>query len=95
MKIQLEPRKQVPEHYEHIGDGMSNFDHVIEPWVEDRLKNEQVYITYPAQNFRAMVWWQDGQFYAEVWQYHNHIDTISESSCRDIMINLSNSYGSE
>jgi hypothetical protein len=75
-------------------DIMSNFDHEINPDAEEFLKNHKVYGDYPAWNFHGSVWFENGMFHCEIWQYHSHVDTISESSLAEIMESASDLYGS-
>lgn len=81
--------------YRSIGDSsiMSNFDNKIEENAEELLKASKVYGVYSAWDFNGNVWFEDGKFYCEVWQYRFHIDTIEANSLEEIMEMCSEKYG--
>ena len=74
---------------------MTNFDHSIPRGMEQRLMDGQVG-DYAACNFNCpRVWYDEGKFWAEVWQYGEQEDTISASSLEVLMMKLSDIYGWE
>ena len=74
---------------------MSNFDHTIDDAAERLLKQNKVYSGYPAWNFHGDVWFEDGKFYCEIWQYHNHVNTVEASTLQEIMDTCCEFYGGE
>jgi hypothetical protein len=74
-------------------DIMSNFDHIIEDGAEELLKSNKIYGEYPAWNFHGAVWFEDGKFYCEIWQRHNHVNTVEASTLQEIMETCSCRYG--
>ena len=79
--------------YADMGEIMTNFDHTIVPNAEEALKKNKVFGVYPAWNFRGIVWYEDGIFYCEIWQYGNHVNTIEGNDLSEIMETASQYYG--
>jgi hypothetical protein len=79
--------------YDYMGYIMTNFDHTIEPDAEETLKKNKVFGVYPAWNFRGIVWYEDGVFYCEIWQYGDHVNTIEGDDLSEIMETASQLYG--
>jgi len=86
---------KVPESYECVGDVMSNFDHKVEDWAEEKLKSGDYYGGYAAWNFHGHVWFADGSFHVTIRCYGSHVDTVTEDTLQDIMDTCSELYGSE
>lgn len=76
---------------------MSNFDHQIEEWAEDKLKNEEIVLDYTGWNFCAHVWWcrHDEKFKCEVDQYGSHRSTEEGETLQDIMNKCCELYGAK
>jgi len=50
---------------------MTNFDHTIDPGMDQELRTKRVISEHTARNFFGYVWFTGGQFHEEVWvQYH-------------------------
>lgn len=76
--------------------GMSNYDHFIDPELEQALKEEagQVFVHYCGWNFLGKVWWED-QFYCEVLRFGILLETIVANTLQEIMTKVSEKYGQE
>jgi hypothetical protein len=74
---------------------MSNFDHVIDSGLAERLQGGNFIADYFAWNFKGVVWFQDSQFHCEIWRYRQHVDTIHANSLQDIMDIASTQYGQQ
>lgn len=86
--------ESVPADYEELDDNvMSNCDHEIEDWAEEKLKTEKVYGEYPAWNFYGLVWWDGKKFKCMIKQYGIHVDTIEGKTLKKIMKKASDKYG--
>ncbi len=83
----------VPECWEKIPEGMSNFTHTIEPGFEEKLRAGRYYGGYAGLNFYARVWFAEEQFHAEVWSYGSPRRIIVAYSLLDIMRAVSDEYG--
>ena len=75
---------------------MSNFDHKIEDWAEEKLKEWDCYWDYPWMNFFwRNVRFEDWNFICEIMQYSSHIDTIKWDSLQKIMDKTCKKYWKE
>lgn len=83
-----------PKNYTDIGDCvMSNCDHLIDHTTADKLKQSKHWSQYAGWNFCGYVWWNKDKWSCEVWQYHEHVDTIHGDTLQDIMDEVSVEYG--
>lgn len=78
-----------------LDDVMSNFDHVIEKDIEEKLREGNCYAGYPAWNFHGTVMYKDNKFICEIKRYGCLIDTIEAETLEGIMEEASNRYGAE
>ncbi len=85
----------IPDGLEKWGTVMSNFDHEVNPGAEEALRTSKYWGSYPARNFWAGVWFADGEFHAEIHQYHVHIATISADMLEGLMEEASARWGDE
>lgn len=76
-----------------IGKVMSNFDHEIDYDIAEQLIDTNTYAEYPARDFYANVWYQDGEYYCQIYQYGTHVDTINDKDISEIMNMASDKYG--
>ena len=75
--------------------GMSNLEGIIDDGLEDALRRGEIG-THSAWRFcGSAVWFEDGEFHEEVWQYHAHIATVSAPSLRGLMDEVNNRFGWE
>jgi hypothetical protein len=79
--------------WELLDDGPSNFDHQVPDGLEDQLKSGEFYCDYPAWDFHANVWYENGQFHAYCRRYHRHVGTYSADTIRELMKICSDSHG--
>lgn len=82
-----------PVSYTCIGAVMTNFDHSIEEWADERLRAGDVYGDYPGRDFFGKVWFDGESFQCQVWQYGSPVETIAASSLEDLMDSVSEVYG--
>ncbi len=75
--------------------GMSNFDHVIDEGLEEQLRAGEHCAQHSAWDFCGYVWFEDGQFYEEVWRFHQHVATLSADDLRELMEAVNDEYGPE
>ena len=85
--------KMLPEHFEEIELGMSNFDHVIDDGFEDALVGRDVFGIHAGWNFNGKVYHIDGKFYEDVWVYHAHRCTMEADTLKELMANVSDKFG--
>lgn len=90
-----EGMKRAPLGFEDVGTVMSNFDHEVEPWAEEKLKSGDFRGDYPAWEFHGTVWWEESNFHCQVMRYGSHIDTVSAPTLQGIMDEASGKYGYE
>lgn len=76
---------------------MSNFDHTIESWAEDRLCQEEVYAQYSGWEFCGYVWYdRDSElFKCEVWRYNVPVQIYEADNLLGIMSDVSSDWGYE
>lgn len=78
---------------EHIGDAMSNFDHIIDRDVEEKLKQGNCIADYPAWNFHGTLWFNGENFQCQIKRYQVHVDTIEAPTLEEIMEKASDRWG--
>ena len=83
------------EDMECCGLDMSNFDHAIEEGCEEALRASpaKVYAGYPGYNFYAQVFFENGEFHAEVQTYCSFRGTWSAPALEELMSTVSNRFG--
>lgn len=76
---------------------MSNCDHSIDEGLEEALmaRPGEVYGPYAAWDFHARVWFENGQFHAEVWRFRAPQKVFSCDTLHEIMSEVSSEYGWE
>ena len=88
-------RLDAPQDWADVGEVMTNFDHSVEPWAEDKLRSGEFVGHYPAWGFHAEVWWDGDQFNAAVRRYHVHVATVHASHLRGLMVECSERFGGD
>jgi hypothetical protein len=88
-------QKEPPEGWAEIDVVMSNFDHVVEPWADERLRNEQVWGRHPGWNFNGLVWFdrKTGLFIEAVYVYRSYRATLSAATLPELMELVSDEFG--
>ena len=86
--------KRVPDH-PRIGRVVSNYNGVVDREIAERLKAEDAVAEYPAWDFFALVWFEDGLYHAEVMRRGVYVDTVSAPSVRLLREECSNRWGWE
>lgn len=77
---------------EHVGTGMTNFDHSIEPGFEEALR-EGKYGNYAGWDFHGTVWFDGKQFCCEVWRYGSPMEVLRADTLPELMVEVSEKYG--
>jgi prepilin-type processing-associated H-X9-DG protein len=77
-----------------LGALVTQFDYAIDDAVAAELQKGG-YADYFAWNFKANVWFADGQYHAEIWRYHSHVDTISAPTALELVRECSAKYGTD
>lgn len=75
--------------------GMTNFDHSIDDGFEDALRAGGVFGRHAAWNFNGKVWFADGRFHEEVWQYHSPVGVRSADTLRELMETVNDEFGAD
>lgn len=84
-----------PKDYRDIEETvMSNFDHRIDRAMERRLRQEKVICKYTAQDFCGDVW-HERQFHCLVSTFGIPRQTFTAETLEELMLIVSNEYGSE
>lgn len=87
--------KRVPSLYiQHEEAIYSNYDHEINNTVVDDCKHGYFYADYPGRYFMAYVWFEIGKWFAEVWQYAIHKETIEADSIVELKRLVCEKYSS-
>lgn len=84
-----------PNNYTNIGTVMSNFDHIIDKDVEEKLKTGDYYADYAGYNFFGEVWWEQNKWNCDILVYGSLMKTVTASTLEDIMEIVSTEYGWE
>jgi DhnA family fructose-bisphosphate aldolase class Ia len=75
---------------------MSNFDHTIDPGLEEELKENPKHIAqYAAENFCGYVFYREGKFHCVVMRYREVVELISADTLEEIMTECCEKYGSD
>ena len=85
----------LPEHFEEIKLGLSNFDHTIDPGLKDELRNNPVFGQHSAWEFCGYVYFLNGQFHEDVWRLKLFQETISADSLEELMEKVNERWGGE
>ena len=80
-----------------IGTVVSNFDHVIDFEVAEKLKSESgTFANFPGYHFYCdRVWYENERFHCEVWQYGVRRETISAVDIKSLHTAVCEKYGWE
>lgn len=81
-----------PQDQPDLGEVMSNFDHVVNDDVAEKLKSGGV-SDYPGWDFHGTVWYSGGEYHCAVHRYKVHVATISALTCADLMDAVSEDFG--
>ena len=74
--------------------GMSNFDHTVDPGLEDDLK-QGMHAQHSAWNFCGEVWWDAERevFTETVRQYRVEVGQVSAPTLAELMSEVNDKYG--
>ena len=73
---------------------MSNYDHTIDDGLEDLLRAGNIG-THNGWDFNGAVFFAEGWFHEEVWQYRAYAGTVSAESLSDLMEAVNSRYGTD
>ncbi|MFA5714416.1 MAG: hypothetical protein WC998_01575 [Candidatus Paceibacterota bacterium] len=87
--------EECPQKLEPIPEVMSNFDHVIDREIENKLREGKYCSSYTAWNFYGFIWFEDNRFKCQINQYGKHISTLEADTIDEIMNEACTNYGSD
>ena len=74
--------------------GMSNYNFSIDEGFSEALKNGgKVFGRHAAWNFNALIYFQDGLFYSDIWRYRIYMETLFAPTLRELMELNNEKYG--
>ena len=80
--------------YEFQGEGiMSNYEREINQEIAEAIKGKNMFSRYSGWNFSGLVWWENGEWFCEVFTYGFFQETFVGDTLQEIMDLVSNSYG--
>ena len=88
---------RIPSHYKGIPDVTTNAEapeKAIDEDVAQRLKHDPAtYAGFPAWHFYGKVWWKDGNYHVEVWQYGVYRATYTGPTLKELCSYINDLYG--
>ena len=85
---------RLPDDFDEIELGMSNFDGQIDEGFAEALKNKKTFGRHSAWNFNGIVYWLNGKFNTDVWVYGSYCETFCEDTLEELMASVNAKYGS-
>jgi hypothetical protein len=92
--IREQPPVRLPDDFEEIELGMSNFDHTIDEGFAEKLKSGKYFGRHAAWDFNGLVYWLKGKFHTDVWVYGSYQESFSADSLEELMELANEEYGS-
>lgn len=86
--------KNIPDDYEEIREHYSNFDHVMDEGMEEKLKSGKYYAQHAAYYYCGYIWYENKMFYEVIHQFCSHIDTLKNKNLKELIIEVIKKYGS-
>jgi hypothetical protein len=83
----------LPDDFEEIELGMSNFDHEIDSSFEKAIKGKLTFGLHAGWNFNGKVYFLENQFHEDVWCHRVYRETVSTDSLRQLMKEVNDKYG--
>ncbi len=82
--------------FEETHLGMTNFDHTIDAEFATVLQAApaRVYGRHAAYNFNGLVWFEDGLFHEQVWQFRSPRQIFSALTLQELMNAVNAAWGS-
>lgn len=84
---------RLPDDFEEIELGMSNYDGQIDEGFGEALKNKKTFGRHSAIDFNGLVYWLNGKFNTDVWVYGSYRETFSEDTLEKLMASVNAEYG--
>jgi len=77
------------------GSIYSNFDHKLNtPLVQELVVKEgKAYSLHPAQNFCGYIWFENGKFHEQIWQYRSLIEELEDEDIQALIDEANSRYG--
>jgi hypothetical protein len=89
-------KNRIPDHFTEFPEEiMSNLDRTIDFNVASAIIEKPLYAQYSGYDFCGYVWWEQGEWYCEVWQHKQYKDTFKNHVLGGIMLQVSEEYGSD
>jgi hypothetical protein len=79
--------------YEFIELAMSNLDQSIDRNLGPTLQRGKYYARHHARDFGGDLWWENGFFHEQVWQFGKFQGIISASTLPDLMVAVNRKFG--
>lgn len=73
----------------------SDFDHQLDQEVAQQLKSGEVYAQHAGGSFCGYVYFKDGMWFEEIWQYNEHIETLSDKDLKTLICEAIDRFGAE
>jgi predicted ester cyclase len=75
----------------------SNFDHCLNEKVADELveQNGKIVAQHAAWNFCGYIWYENGNFHEQVWQYKKPVAEFKNKNIIDLIDEVNSEYGNE
>ncbi len=83
----------LPDIFEEIELGMSNFDHEIDSYFEEAIKGKLTFGRHAGRDFNGKVYYLKNQFHEDIWRYHLYQGTLSADSLKQLMKKVNDKYG--
>lgn len=83
----------LPETFQEIELGMTNFDYSIDKGFEDAIMGKECFGRHAGWDFNGKVYYKDEQFHEDVWQYHLYAETKSAYTLEELMEIVNKEYG--
>lgn len=88
--------EEIKKEYEISGENVvSNFDHVIDENIVEKMKTDKKVYGYPAWDFYGSVWYKDGKYHCAVMQYHSLSEIVSGGTFQEVKDSVCKKYGND
>lgn len=81
--------------HKFIGDLYSNFDHELDHEIALRLKEGNFYTKHYAENYLAIIWYENEKYNSYVLQYLNLIGEFTANTAEDLIKLHIEKFGSD
>jgi hypothetical protein len=89
-----ESRRDVPAGLEDLGTVYSNFDHVLEKAIAEKLALGGSRASHAAWDFNGIVWFEDGVWFEKINRYQHHETTLEGATLEEVLSEANGRFGS-